>query len=191
MDRIVVENTRVTPMRRLLGITGYKGCGKSTVAKIIIDQKYDRFSFAGTLKAMLSVLGLSEEEINGSMKEKPSKLLGGKTPRFAMQTLGTEWARDIIDQNIWVNVLERKLVAHLNTSIQNRAVVDDVRFLNEAEMIRRQGGKIVKVVRPGAEVSDHQSEREIDMIEPDIYLVNDRDIDWLRGNVQHLFRTLT
>ena len=48
---------------------------------------------------MLYQLGLGEAHIEGALKEVPCELLGGKTPRYAMQTLGTEWGRDTDQQD--------------------------------------------------------------------------------------------
>jgi CRP/FNR family transcriptional regulator len=58
-----------------------------------------------------------------------------------MQTLGTEWGRQCMDADIWVRAWAAR--AALLTS----AVADDVRFQNEADMIRNLGGVIIRVMR--------------------------------------------
>lgn len=144
-------------MRRpkLIGLVGYAGSGKSTAAEHIqAVYRYDRIKFAGTLKRMLRSLGLSLQEVDGDLKEKPCDLLCGKTPRYAMQTLGTEWGRDLIHPDIWVNSTMR-----LVDSMENEVVIDDVRFESEMKAIRIRGGVLWYVFRPevhplGAHVSE-------------------------------------
>jgi hypothetical protein len=44
-----------------------------------------------------------------------------------------------------------------------RIVIDDVRFQNEAEMIKKMGGEMWKIIRPSAVNSEsHQSEGGLD-----------------------------
>jgi hypothetical protein len=40
-------------------------------------------------------------------------------------------------------------------------VVDDVRFPNEAALVRALGGKMIRVVRPGCVLTAHASESQI------------------------------
>lgn len=145
-------------MTRLLAFTGPAGSGKSTAAKHLELFGYRRIRFAGPLKRMMRALGLSDEQIEGSLKDLPTDLLGGKTPRFAMQTLGTEWGRNLLGENFWVGIWERNAAWYLNGLLQ-RVVVDDCRFQNEAEAVHRLGGKIIRIVGRGGISGDHASER--------------------------------
>ena len=75
---------------KIIGLTGLgRKSGKSTAASVPVSSStgspQDRVSFAGPLKAMMAALGLSSEQIDGSLKETPCDLLCGKTPRQAMQ----------------------------------------------------------------------------------------------------------
>ena len=62
----------------------------------------------------------SEEEIDGRWKEHPCSLLLNKTPRYAMQTLGTEWGRELIGENIWTHIWKCHVTELL---VQGRKVV--------------------------------------------------------------------
>ena len=78
-------------MKKLVGVIGYRQVGKSTAhTHLVTARGYTHRPFAGPLKNMLRVLGLSETHLDGSMKEENSDLLCGRSPRYAMQTLGTE-----------------------------------------------------------------------------------------------------
>ena len=82
---------------RLIGFCGAAGAGKTHAATLLArDWGYSRVRFAGPLKAMLHALGLTEADTDGAAKDQPADLLGGRTPRHAMQTLGTEWGRALI-----------------------------------------------------------------------------------------------
>ena len=81
----------------IIGLTGGKGCGKSTVAKIINKlHDYEIISFATPIKDMLRVLGLGDAELNDPTIKEIVLDEYGKTPREMMQSLGTEWGRMLV-----------------------------------------------------------------------------------------------
>lgn len=141
-------------MSKLIGIMGLKGSGKDTVAKML-PVEWKRMAFADTLKDIVSILfgwdrNLVEGNTEYSRKWREevstfwSKELDIKnfTPRLALQTLGTDVFRDHFNQDIWVKVLKHKII---NSS--DNIVITDVRFPNEANMIKELGGKIVQIIR--------------------------------------------
>ena len=143
----------------MIGICGPKGSGKSAAAKVLKrDIGFSRHRFAGPIKSALkAAFGLTDEHVDGDLKEVPTDLLNGRTPRHAMKTMGTQWGRDMIDKDIWVT-------AWRNTMPDNhRVVVDDVRFPNEIEMLRRDyGATIIRINRPGCEHdASHESESHV------------------------------
>lgn len=175
----------------LIGLTGYKGSGKG-VAALALESELGFIArkFADPLKDMvrslLSTNGLNsmtiERMIEGELKEVPAAELNGMTPRYAMQTLGVEWGRSLISPTLWIDTLKRRVSGDLRAGWD--VVVDDVRFLNEAEAIRRMGGKLVRIRRTGHVVDlQHGSEREIGLIECDYTVANDSDIPSLREAV--------
>jgi hypothetical protein len=160
--------THQTP--RIIGLCGAIGAGKSTVAKLLVSQHgRTLLPLAGPLKTMLMSLGLTYDQVYGSQKSVPSDLLCGKTPREAMQTLGTEWGRNHVGHELWTKAWLAQVSARPNDLI----VVDDVRFANEFAMIRDLGGVIVDVWRDvGPTDLSHASERDRLSISPDCVIVN-------------------
>ena len=180
--------------RTVIGFTGLAGSGKSECAHhLIAHHGFVRGKCAGALKEMMRALlryrgadaATIERMVEGDLKETLSPLLNGRTPRHGMQTLGTEWGRDCIDVNLWVD-----------TEMDARAaapalVFDDVRFPNEAAAIRAAGGLIVSIKRPGAGAgaAGHSSENGVGAV--DLTIVNNHSIGHLRERVDGLVRDMS
>jgi hypothetical protein len=114
------------------------------------------------------------------LKEKPDAALFGRSPREVMQSFGTDWGRKLIHPDIWVRRVENKLV-HFN-----RCLLSDVRFDNEAQMIKRNGGVIWHIERknnPFAVNTGNESEHGIDDRYIDWVIHNDGDMDQLRAEI--------
>lgn len=178
--------------RIIVAFTGLAGAGKSTAALRLVDRHgYTRVKFADPLKAMLRAgLLMNDDEIEGALKQLPCKKLCGKTPRFGMQSIGTEWGRVLIGEDIWVNAW-RAMVDDLPEVIP--VVVDDCRFPNEAEAIRAACGHIVHIERVGAgadgDAAKHSSETQ--ELPCDCTIVNDGDIDALNIATDAIHADLT
>ena len=157
-------------MIKLIGLCGYAQSGKSTIAEYLVNTYgYRRIRFADGLKNMLRVIGLTKEQIDGNEKEIPLDLLCGRTPRYAMQMLGTEYGRNLIGQDIWVNIWAKE-VRESTCSV----VVDDVRFPNEFNKVKELNGYTVKIIRPGyGPLNNHPSETSLENVHYDMTVHND------------------
>lgn len=150
----------------IIGFCGPIGAGKTTAALYLAERRgFARIRFAGPLKAMMAALGLSAREIDGALKEVPCELLGGKTPRYAMQTIGTEWGRNLIHPDLWISAWRHACRDHPNI------VADDVRFANEAATIHAMGGFVYRIVRASTVAASdaHASEQQIFRTDGDIF----------------------
>lgn len=149
------------PLPKVVALTGLAGSGKSTLADYLIERHgYVRVKFAGPLKAMMAAIGLSTDHIEGSLKEVPTPILQGRTPRYAMQTIGTEWGRDTIGPDFWTGLWQRTANDVLDNG--GRVVVDDVRFDNEADVVRAVGGVVIQLQGRGGIAGSHASEAGVD-----------------------------
>jgi hypothetical protein len=161
----------------IVGIAGRIGSGKSTAANYLIEQGFILHKMAGPLKNMLRCLGLDDRHIEGDLKELPTDLLCGHSPRFAMQTIGTAWGRDTMAPDFWVNAWKNMLPV-------GSVVCDDVRFSNEVEAIHSLGGKVIRIVRDELETFGHISEAQDFGV--DYTIGNSGTIDDLSHNIDRI-----
>jgi len=144
----------------IVGLVGFIGSGKGTAGDILADHyEFRRDSFAAPLKdAASSIFGwqrfLLEGDTSASrvFRETPdefwSEVMGRPfTPREALQKMGTEAIRNVFHNDVWSRSLERRYCSAMAVDENVRFVVTDVRFNNEAKMIRELGGRIIEVSR--------------------------------------------
>ncbi len=158
-------------MSNLIALSGHAGAGKSYVARRFVDLGgYQVVKFADALKAGLSAMlihagipkSLTPRFIEGDLKETPLDILCGRSPRHAMQTLGTDWGRNAMHPDFWVNLTKYRVDGLLAQGMN--VVIDDVRFDNEAEAVHSLGGVVVQVLRADLHrltSASHASERGI------------------------------
>lgn len=183
--------------RMIYALTGKRGSGKSTAAEALVDVGFTDVKFADPLKNMMRALyrtcGLDsdtiERKLEGDLKEVPCPWLRGKTPRFAMQTLGTEW-RDMIDTKLWSHIFIERVEA---MGPDAKVVCSDYRFPgHETEALDHLKAKKIRVNRPqksdGDAYSKHASEANIDKLPVDMVVNNTGTIDelheWIIGLVE-------
>lgn len=175
-------------MATVIAFTGEKHHGKDTAASALDCPK---LAFARPIKAMMRAFYQScylsneeiEEKLEGPLKEKPCRFLGGRSPRYAMQMLGTEWGRNLIHPDIWTNIVKEAAETFLDA--EENVAITDLRFHNEAVMVRQLGGIIIKIERPidRNEHSHHVSETGIADLAVDAVIKNSGTIDDLRSAV--------
>ena len=167
----------------LVGFTGAAGSGKDTAAVPLLSNGYRRLSFADPLKAGLrAMFGLTREHTDGELKGFDVEPYGVSTRRM-MQTLGTEWGRDLIHPDVWLLRAEETIKEWQAAGPLPGVVVTDVRFENEANWLRRQGGVLIHVRRSGAGTVAHASEAGVAPAEGDFTVNNDGSIAELHEHV--------
>lgn len=140
----------------IIGVCGFIGSGKDTVADYLVNfHEFRRDSFANSLKdAVSSVFGWDRTLLEGRTKEAREwreqidpwwaerLAMPTLTPRWVLQYWGTEVCRQGFHDDIWVASVENKL-----RQTKDNIVISDVRFPNEVTAIKNSGGLVVRVVR--------------------------------------------
>lgn len=157
--------------RKVIGICGYKGHGKSIIARILEEvYGYKEMSFAESLKTSIAnTFHWDRKRMDSSEPEDRiwketvdpwwSKRLNKPlmSPRWTLQNVGTDVMRKHFDSEIWLASLEKKIV-DLPESVQCIAI-SDCRFINEKEMIDSFDGIVIRVRRESIPMVDaHISE---------------------------------
>lgn len=179
---------------RLIALAGKARSGKDTVAGILADAGFERYAFAGPIKAgVRAMFGLTEAHTDGAWKEDVLPWLG-RSPRYLMQTLGTEWGRQLVADDVWIRIAAKRWQdmredADGTFGPVAGLVISDCRFENEAAWVRREGGEVWHIVRPNAQaVEAHASEVGVRFEVGDALLHNSGSLDDLRRNVSALLR---
>jgi hypothetical protein len=152
----------------VIGITGIMYAGKTTVGKMLSLKVYGHeshiFPFGASLKRRAYELGW-----DGVKDEKGRRLL---------QLLGTEICRQCIDPNYWVVAWQNDNLHYIRDRKLDWVFIDDVRFLNEAKMVKDMGGHMIRIIPRGDYKADttgiigHPSEEEQQNIEVDFTINN-------------------
>ncbi len=166
---------------RVVALTGRAGSGKSEAARVLMDNGYVRVKFADPLKDMLRGLfdsvgippDLRERYLEGDLKEEPLPLFGDKSPRHAMQTLGTEWGRECMFNDFWAWTWRCSVLDQLN--LGNKVVVDDLRFPNELDSLKTFiGSRVIRIegrnTSAKADAAAHVSEQYL--VPADVKIAN-------------------
>lgn len=143
------------------------GSGKTAIASYLIPAGYKRVSFAATIKKMVVVLlrdlGIPEDEANRLVHEDKHETIPQikASARHLLQTLGTEYGRSCVHPDLWLMCWQTTVQEHLRSGLS--VVCDDVRFPNEAQLVRSLGGELWLITRPGVErQGSHASEGALD-----------------------------
>lgn len=133
--------------------------GKTTASRFLVDNyDYVKVSFADPLRSMIERLlhsaGLSKQEAAYFMDQGKEQNIEpiGTSFRTLARTLGTEWGRNCIHQDLWVDI------ARLRLTKFSRVCVDDVRFPNELNMLKSMGIILVKIERSNLRADAHLSD---------------------------------
>lgn len=163
---------------KVIGLCGPARSGKDTAADYLLKHLphgWTKASFADPIKQMARGLGLTHDQLFGDLKDVDAPALGC-TPRKILQTLGTEWGRELIHPDIWV----RAMVLKLQCLSDGGFVMPDVRFENEAKFVREHGVLIHITGRfdnGDSQVEQHISEAGIKLEPGDIPARNEGSIE--------------
>lgn len=155
----------------LIGLIGYKQSGKDTFADHLVAQyNFKKLAFADPVKQICKIMFLLDDaQLNDPTKKEVIDQRWKLTPRQMMQMLGTDMIRDNWGNDFWLRNMEHRLKDHQ----QQRVVISDVRFLNEADWIKEHNGVLIRITDDRQHSSDnHPSETEQLQIQEDLCIYN-------------------
>jgi hypothetical protein len=182
----------------LFMIIGEIGSGKSTVANILQEEYgFKEEMFAGPLKEFARLIGFTNSQIYGTQKEKLEiNEFWNISGRVFLQKFGSDICRytipekipemDMSDSTLWVRVMEKKIQKN------PLLVISDGRFPDEATLIKKHGGIIIRIQRDSvdnsiSEISNnihtHVSETSMKHIKEDYLVDNNGTLDDLKKSI--------
>ena len=190
----VLENDKLVPRVRALGISGWARSGKDSVAEYLIENNgYGKASFAQAIKDALIILNpvIDVHETRVALSSSLGHLdwdylkSASTEIRPLLQRFGTEVGREMFGDDFWVDYA----IKHVPDG--SKVVFSDVRYPNEADAIRKLGGQIWRVEREGyGPANDHASEHALNGYNFDQRIYNDKDLESLWDKVGVLCREL-
>lgn len=145
----------------ILGVCGFRGAGKDTFANYLVSKyNFIKFSFAQATKDVLNILFgwdrlLLEGDTIESRKFRETEdnwwseklAIPNFTPRKALQLIGTDVFRKHFNSDIWLRVVEKKILDQLEKDPNSNIIISDCRFPNEIKMLRNYKTSIISIQR--------------------------------------------
>lgn len=131
----------------ILGIAGPIGGGKDTFCDYALKYGATKIGFADALKWACQDLTGHDYTLR---ETKDMEVLPGITGRKLLETIGSTMRS--LNENFWVDIALGK------AKLYDNVVIPDTRYPNEVEAIRKLGGKIVRINRPGCQRTGHESD---------------------------------
>lgn len=187
MVRITLKNLLNQRGIRVIGISGKKQSGKDTLAASFCDTmqlyKPDHncfvLHFADPLKFFIQTFfGASNDQLDGTDKDKNTKLPCGFTCREVMQ-----WAGDFL-RNTDMRAMLRPMHLNLIKMFSGPAgigcgmiLIPDVRFLQEVDFIRDElGGVVVRLTRQPYPKDHHNTEVGLDRYDKFDHVIDNAEL---------------
>lgn len=183
---------------KLIGLTGYAQSGKDEFAKsLALRGGFIRMGMSDALNEMALVLNpillvdgstiVTYEDMYYTFGYDRAKQ---EYPQFRafLQRLGTEAVREILGENSWTQAAERRFVPLLQEG--RNVAVTGIRFASEMNMIKRYGGTVIRIERPGfGPVNSHSSDA-LDEVHADMVVFNGGTLQDLANEAQATLVTL-
>lgn len=171
----------------LVGLTGYARSGKDAAAAGLTAIGWKRVSFAEPIRQMLLILNpMLPSSLTLQTVVREQGWDGAKRSpevRRLLQVMGAEIGREMIDEDLWTNLAKKAWDDYHKFGYD--VVVTDVRFKNESDAIKFNGGKIIRIHRDGViPAQNHVSDTSVDLITPDFEIVNNGTVEDLQNTLK-------
>lgn len=169
----------------IIALSGAAGCGKDTIANRLMETgAWGRYAFASPLKnGVAAMFNIPMDDIENPIIKNSPNYKFGRSIRYILQTIGTEYGRNLIADDVWIQLAKENIEHQLK--YVNNIVITDCRFENEADMVHAMGGYVVRIVRDANPhtaniasnaISNHASESGFPLEKCDHFIYNNRSL---------------
>jgi len=186
----------------IIGLIAQKQVGKDTFADHLLKRgDFTRYGFADSIKeACKTIFCLTDRQVNGDLKEVVDKRWG-MSPREMFITIGSNMFREHlpfinedfnkeIGDEIWVRRFEFWYETWRKENPEKHLVVSDVRFMDEARIIRNMGGILVGIQGKVHYMNTTISEMLINIWPCNFYIENKGTLDEYYEKIDKLMEEL-
>jgi hypothetical protein len=157
----------------IIGVAGYARTGKDTFGSILIKE----LSEIGLSAKKLSLAFELKSDLDDFLKQKfgISAFTEDTNEKSFIRPLLICYGTDLMrkkDPEYWIKKLQKTVDLNVNSGIIS--VVCDIRFLNEAVWLRKSGGILAHLKRPGIHPADKNENNNDDILRE----VSDFPINW-------------
>jgi hypothetical protein len=174
----------------IIGLSGYAQSGKDATANLLcLNYDYKRIAFADPMRHALQIINPRLDSITrvSDFVDDYGWDIAKKNPevRRLLQVLGTDFGRKMLGDDVWIKMAVRDLRQ------DDRVVISDVRFPNEADAIKKLGGTVWRINRKNnSPVNSHPSEHAMDNYMFSHVIYNDGTLEDLSDEVFMLAKEL-
>jgi len=174
----------------IVGLSGYAQSGKDATAELLcLNYEYTRRAFADPMRHALKIINPYLDSVTrvADYVDDYGWDVAKHNPevRRLLQVFGTDFGRKMMGDDVWIKMALRDLRPN------DRIVISDVRFPNEAEAIKKLGGSVWRINRKNhSAVNGHPSEHAMDNYMFNHVIYNDGTLDDLSDEVFMLAKEL-
>lgn len=163
--------------RKVVGVVGPSGSGKTVVTDYLVNKLgFLRLHAAIAVKAAGKGFGLTDDEVDGDLRDVPSDKLGGVKPRIVLEQIGA--AVQTYAPNATA-IYWHSVVDVLPPSI-DRIFMDGIRRQPEADAVHSYGGIVIRLTHPQNKINPEFPCDTFQLdVKEDVTVVNDGTLEEL------------
>jgi hypothetical protein len=183
----------------LIGLGGYAFAGKDAFADALVEyEEFNKLFMSSVLRDALHTLNpwvqgedqwwyrYAEYEASVGSYEESKK---NEEVRRLLQVMGTEVGRKMFGLDVWIDLLAGRVASLREAGFS--VAVTGIRYPNELEWVRDNGGNAVWIDRPGtAPVNEHSSDNTLGPEDFDLTVMNDGTLGDLADSASTLVRAM-
>ena len=164
---------------RIIGICGYARSGKNEAAKGLSDT-WKQVGFADALKQeALIAIRLSLIAAGHNPPPDLGTLFTNPETKELYRPFLVEYGRTMrkLDPDHWVRRLFREM------DKDSSYVITDVRYENEVAFVRKEGGLVIEIIRPGVGPANEEEKVSMERVNADYHIYNNGTVEQLHKQV--------